>query len=94
MFILLGNVFYLVETLKKAPYNSGISDMIIIELWLPPTAICCICGIEHDLAQCVGFYCEPTQDEIGSESTMYPGPDNIVGGMPACKACHDEFSST
>ena len=66
-------------------------QVITLDLWGPPTATCCICQADHDLRQCVGYYCGPTHDEIGSVSTEYPGPRNIVGGMPACKPCHDEF---
>ena len=61
--------------------------LIVIHLDAPVTE-CCICGCETDLRYCVAYCCEPTHDEIGEESSMYPG--TIVGGMPACKKCHDE----
>lgn len=53
----------------------------------PPTAECCICGAETLLTHSVAYYCGPTHDEIGSMSSAYPGGE--VGGMPACRACHD-----
>lgn len=53
----------------------------------PPVTNCCICDEETFLTHSVAFCCEPTHDEIGSESTTYPG--HIVGGMPACPSCHD-----
>lgn len=49
---------------------------------------CVMCGRE-----CRGYgvgYCyEPTQEDIGSESVMYPGEE--VCGMPACQECHDKL---
>jgi hypothetical protein len=56
-----------------------------------PWAECCICFRECRLEYAVAYCCEPTHDEIGSQSTVYPGLE--VGGMPACKKCHDEHYS-
>ena len=56
----------------------------------PVVAICCICGEEHELSHSVGYYCGPTHDEIGSITTEYTD-GGVVGGMPACKPCHDKF---
>jgi len=50
---------------------------------------CCICGCETPPTHSVGYCCGPTRDEIGSESSEYPGHE--VGGMPACQPCHDKF---
>lgn len=50
-------------------------------------AECCICGEETPPTHSVAYCCGPTHDEIGAESREYPG--HIVGGMPACKSCHD-----
>ena len=50
---------------------------------------CCLCGEECILDYCVGYCCGPTHDEIGSMSTEYIGLE--VGGMCACKGCHDKF---
>lgn len=58
----------------------------LFELW-PKWGECCICEAPTPLTHSVAFCCEPTHDEIGSESKTYPG--HIVGGMPACKPCHD-----
>lgn len=63
-------------------------DVLTIRLDEPWTE-CCICGGDTPMTHSVGYCCEPTQDEIGSESSVYPGHE--VGGMPACKACHDTF---
>lgn len=52
---------------------------------------CCICGEDTPPTHAVGYCCGPTRDEIGTESTEYPGHE--VGGMPACQKCHDEFYS-
>lgn len=54
-----------------------------------PTTECCICGEITALTHAVGYCCGPTHDEIGTKSTEYKGL--IVGGMPVCKRCHDEF---
>lgn len=58
------------------------------EIWVE----CCICGNETPPTHSVGYCCRPTRDEIGSDSSEYPGTE--VGGMPACKACHDAFYET
>jgi hypothetical protein len=63
-------------------------QVTVIQLW-EPTTECCICGRETRVTHSVGYCCGPTRDEIGSDSTEYPGTE--VGGMPACKSCHDEF---
>jgi hypothetical protein len=67
-------------------YRAKMQAITNIRLW-EPTADCCICGEETLLTHAVAYCCEPTHDEIGSESKTYPG--HIVGGMPACKRCHD-----
>ncbi|KXF89774.1 hypothetical protein [Phaeobacter inhibens] len=61
---------------------------ITIQLDGPRLAECCICGKETELGWCVAYCCEPTHDEIGAESSVYPGSE--VGGMAACKPCHDK----
>lgn len=52
-----------------------------------------MCGEIRRLDHAVGWYCGPTQDEIGSVSTEYRGGDDgtlaIVGGMTVCQSCHD-----
>jgi hypothetical protein len=53
------------------------------EVWLE----CGICGEETPDKFAVAYCCGPTHDEIGNESSEYPGHE--VGGMPSCKACHD-----
>ena len=58
----------------------------VIQLW-ELTAECCICGEETRITHSVAYCCGPTHDEIGSMSKEYPGTE--VGGMPACKKCHD-----
>ncbi|MEO1503162.1 MAG: hypothetical protein AAFU68_02940 [Pseudomonadota bacterium] len=63
--------------------------VITIDLTPPPECECGICGKWGDWRNAVGFCCEPTHDEIGSESSVYPGL--IVGGRAVCKACHDDF---
>ncbi len=65
-------------------------DAHVIRLW-PVTADCCICGTHGVLTHSVAFCCEPTHDEIGSESSKYRG--HVVGGMPACRPCHDRHYS-
>lgn len=52
---------------------------------------CCLCEDEKRLTNAIGYYCGPTHDEIGTESTEYPGAGNIVGGMRVCQPCHDAF---
>ena len=58
-----------------------------IRLWEPEIE-CCMCGEIGPHRHAVAYCCEPTHDEIGSMSTKYRGHE--VGGMPACKACHDK----
>lgn len=62
--------------------------ILTIRLW-EPTTKCCICEDVTPLTHAVGYCCGPTHDDIGSESTEYRGL--IVGGMPVCRACHDDF---
>ena len=54
-----------------------------------PIGDCCICGNECTMEYSVGYCCGPTLDEIGSMSTEYKNSE--VGGMCACKECHDAF---
>lgn len=62
----------------------------MLTIWLnEPWATCCICEAETPMTHSVAYCCEPTHDEIGSESSVYPG--HIVGGRAACKPCHDRF---
>jgi len=63
-------------------------DMITINLSEWPEQ-CPICGEWEPghLNHAVAFCCEPTHDEIGDESSVYPG--HTVGGMSCCKTCHD-----
>jgi hypothetical protein len=63
------------------------SPFNVIRLWEPWTE-CCICDEPTPLRYAVAYCCGPTHDEIGEESSEYPG--TIVGGMPACKRCHDQ----
>lgn len=63
-------------------------SVTIIRLW-EPTAECCLCGEETPPTHSVGYCCGPTHDEIGTQSTQYPGHE--VCGMTACKPCHDKF---
>ena len=65
------------------------STVSAIELW-PRVYDCCLCGCETTDAYSVGFYCEPTKDAIGTVTTKY-SDGGIVGGMSACKPCHDAF---
>lgn len=51
---------------------------------------CAMCGLERRLDHCVGWYCGPTHDEIGSITTEYRDGGR-VGGMCVCKECHDRF---
>jgi hypothetical protein len=67
-------------------YRTKMQAITTIRLW-EPTADCCMCGCETPLTHSVAYCCEPTHDEIGSESKTYPGTP--VGGMPACQPCHD-----
>ena len=60
----------------------------VIRLW-PIISKCAMCGVEGDHNHAVGFCCEPTRDEIGSESSTYPG--HVVGGADVCQPCHDRF---
>jgi len=55
---------------------------------------CPMCEQYRRLNHAVGWYCGPTHDEIGSQSTEYRGPDATVGGMCVCQPCHDEFYGT
>ena len=64
---------------------SNITVINLSEAWTE----CCICEKETPLTHSVGYCCEPTTEEVGSESTKYPGHE--VGGMPACKECHDSL---
>lgn len=68
--------------------SGDLLPFLTIRLW-EPTTICCICERETRLTHAVGYCCGPTHDEIGSESTEYRGL--IVGGMPVCQPCHDDF---
>jgi hypothetical protein len=63
-------------------------DARVIRLWEPESE-CCICGKAGNHRHAIGYCCGPTHDDIGSMSTKYRGIE--VGGMPACKECHDEF---
>jgi hypothetical protein len=65
------------------------STITVIQLWTK-TADCCLCGEETEDRFLVGYYCGPTHDEIGSITTEY-SDGGIVGGMCACKPCHDDF---
>ncbi len=65
------------------------TDILVINLW-EPGAECCMCGKDCPLEYCVGYYCGPTHDPIGSITTEYTD-GGIVGGMSVCKFCHDEF---
>jgi hypothetical protein len=47
---------------------------------------CCMCEEYKHLNHCVGYYCGPTHDEIGSVTTEYTD-GGIVGGMCVCKSC-------
>lgn len=51
---------------------------------------CPMCEQYRRLNHAVGWYCGPTQDEIGSVTTEYTD-GGIVGGMCVCQPCHDEF---
>lgn len=64
------------------------SALIIIHLW-PREVDCALCDTVGDHRYAIGWCCGPTKDEIGSESSEYPG--HIVGGMTVCKPCHDSF---
>jgi hypothetical protein len=57
-----------------------------IRLWEPEHE-CCICGDIGPHKHAVAYCCGPTHDEIGAMSSQYRGHE--VGGMPACKVCHD-----
>ena len=63
-------------------------DMITINL-SERDEQCPLCGEWQatGLRHAVAFCCEPTHDEIGDESSVYPG--HTVGGMSCCKTCHD-----
>lgn len=61
-------------------------DVHVIRLWEPEHE-CCICGEIGNHRYIVAYCCGPTHDEIGSMSTEYKNTE--VGGMPACKTCHD-----
>lgn len=65
------------------------SDVLIINLW-SPEGECCICGKLCVVEHCVGYYCGPTHDPIGSVTTEYTD-GGIVGGRLACRPCHDNF---
>ena len=64
-------------------------DIVTIRLW-EPTCECGICEREGPWRHAVGWYCGPTQDEIGSVTTEYTD-GGIVGGMCVCQPCHDDF---
>ena len=49
---------------------------------------CAMCDQERRLTHAVAWCCGPTHDEIGDESSEYPGCE--VGGMCVCKPCHDK----
>jgi hypothetical protein len=58
---------------------------------------CSMCRKYRRLDHAVAWYCGPTHDEIGSVSTEYRsdnGEPAIVGGMRACKGCHDQHYAT
>ena len=74
----------MIETHEITTPNGPI---IILNLDVP-WGECCICEKETPLGYSVGFCCEPTHAEIGSIDPIY-GME--VGGMVACKDCHDEF---
>lgn len=61
----------------------------VIRLW-PMEYDCCLCGCVTFDSYSVGYYCGPTKDPIGSITTEY-SDGGEVGGMSACKPCHDKF---
>jgi len=65
------------------------SEIVVIDFYVP-TGDCCVCGKPCPLDYCVGYYCGPTRDPIGSVTTEYTD-GGIVGGNVACKSCHDRF---
>lgn len=64
-------------------------SVVVIELFVP-IGDCCLCGKPCSLDYCVGYYCGPTRDPIGSVTTEYTDGGR-VGGQAACKECHDKF---
>lgn len=64
-------------------------SVVVIELFVP-IGDCCLCGQPCSLDYCVGYYCGPTHDPIGSVTTEYTDGGR-VGGQAACKECHDKF---
>lgn len=57
-------------------------------------AECQVCNKINWLDWCVPFFEEPRPDLAIGQRVPGGGPDDIIGGMTCCKACHDRIHGT